>query len=304
MQYVLISGGSGLVGQYLTRQLYQSGYEVGILTRGADAKGELCRYHHWNPAKGTLDPALVSEADHIVNLAGANLGAKRWNKRYKQLIYNSRITSTRLLAQVINAANNPPKTFSSASAVNYYGIQRQGLLDEQAAAGTHFLSKVCVDWEQEANQVDNAFTRVVIPRLATVLAPEEGAFPQMKAPVEWGAGAPLGSGKQRTPWIHVVDLAGMLALAMTEPFLRGPFNAASPEHTTNEKLMRTIAQALHKPFILPNVPSLALKAMIGEFADVLMTDLQLDTNYIRKAGFEFQYPDVASAVAQLRSATA
>lgn len=299
MAKVLIAGGTGLVGRYLAADLYEAGYTIGILTRGQTQAGSSYHYHHWNPAGGALDQELINHSDHVVNLAGANLGAKRWTSAYKRIIYDSRINSTRLLAEAINRADQPPESFISTSAVNYYGIQRAGLLTEEAAPGSHFLAKVCADWEWEANQVANAHTRVVMPRLATVLAPEEGAFPQMQAPVKWGLGAPLGSGKQRTPWIHIEDLVAILKLAIRNTELQGPYNAASPEHTTNATLMRAIAKARHKPFIFPNVPSVALKTFIGEFADVLMTDLQLDTSKVQQAGMTYQYADVVSAVTDL-----
>lgn len=301
MEQVLISGGSGLVGRYLTHRLQDSGYQVHILTRGSSGNEQGITYHHWDPANGTLQQKVIEEADHVVNLAGANLGAKRWNRAYKHLIYQSRVDSTRLLASGIQQASNPPKSFVSASAINYYGIQRDELLNECSSPGSHFLSKVCADWEQEANQVDNGFTRVVIPRISTVFAPEEGAFPQMKAPVEWGAGAPLGSGKQCTPWIHIEDLVGMIHFLINHNDAVGAYNAAAPESTTNKTLMKTIAKELHKPFFLPNVPYLALRIMIGPFAEVLMTDLKLDVSRIQDAGFQFSFAHIQEAVSNLVS---
>jgi uncharacterized protein (TIGR01777 family) len=299
MEQVLISGGSGLVGRHMTHRLQKSGYQVHILTRGSSGSDKGISYHHWDPANGTLEQGLIENADHVINLAGANLGAKRWNRAYKHLIYQSRVASTRLLASGIQQASNPPKSFVSASAINYYGIQRQELLNECSAPGSHFLSKVCADWEQEANQVDNGFTRVVIPRISTVFAPEEGAFPQMKAPVEWGAGAPLGPGKQRTPWIHIDDLVEMIYCLMSNDQAMGAYNAAAPDSTTNESLMRTIARELHKPFFLPNVPYIMLKLMIGPFAEVLMTDLKLEVSRIQDCGFQFSFGDIQSAVSDL-----
>lgn len=299
MEHVLISGGSGLVGRHLTHKLQDSGYQVHILTRGSSGNDHGILYHHWDPANETLDQRVIEETDHVVNLAGANLGAKRWNRAYKHLIYQSRVNSTRLLASGIQQASNPPKSFVSASAINYYGIQRDELLNECSEPGSHFLSKVCADWEQEANHVYNGFTRVVIPRISTVFAPEEGAYPKMRAPVEWGVGAPLGSGKQCTPWIHIDDLVEMIHCLMNNEQAIGAYNAAAPDSTANETLMKTIARELHKPFFLPNVPFVALRVMIGPFAEVLMTDLMLDVSRIRDYGFQFRFGDIQSAVSDL-----
>lgn len=300
MENILISGGSGLVGRYLANRLFNEGYKISILTRGSERSGKAYTYYHWDPIKnGQLDQKTIEEADHVINLAGANLAAKRWTKAFKRTIYESRVDSTSVLASAIQKAQNPPKSFISASAVNYYGIQRKGIIPESSAAGSHFLSKVCADWEQEAHNVNNNYTRVAIPRLGTVLAPDDSAFTKMKAPVALGLGAPLGSGKQCTPWIHIDDLVSMISFLIAQNGMEGAYNAAAPEHTTNAALMKTIAKELHKPFFLPNVPSLALKVMLGPFADVLMTHLKLDVSRIQKAGFEFKYPGIQEAVDDL-----
>ena len=299
MQRVLIAGGTGLVGRHLADSLYREGYLISILSRGKSDKHGNYTYHHWDPANGQLDQEAIAEADHVVNLAGANLGTKRWTRSFKHTIYQSRVASTKLLASAINQAAQPPQSFLSASAINYYGIQRKGLVTEDCGPGSHFLSKVCADWEQEAQKVKRDSTRVIIPRLATVLASEDGAFPKMKAPVALGAGAALGSGKQVTPWIHINDLVNMLKFFIQKVETDGVYNAAAPDSATNETLMRTIAQQLNKPFFLPNVPSLALRLLIGQFAEVLMTDLNLDVTRIQAAGFEFEYPDIQKAIADL-----
>lgn len=299
MKHVIIAGGTGLVGRSLAASLNKEGYHIGILTRGKTMVDQFYNYYHWDPAKGTIDEEVIHQADHVINLAGANLGAKRWTKSYKDLIYRSRVDSTKLLTDKINGAPHSPESFISASAINYYGIQRKGILDEASSPGSHFLSNLCIDWEKAAEEVDQNRTRLVIPRLATVLAAEEGAFPQMKAPVKWGAGAPLGPGNQYTPWIHIKDLVEILKFAITNDAMEGAYNAATPSYATNEELMHMIAKKLHKPFILPNVPSIALKLMIGEFADVLMTDLQLDVSRLQEAGYTFQFPDAETAINDL-----
>lgn len=299
MEKVVISGGTGLVGKHLIPALEERNYEVIVLSRSKDGKEKNVQYAKWDPGKGSLPANVIEEADHIINLAGANLGHKRWTKSYKQTIIDSRISSTRLLAQAINNKANNLKTFVSASAINYYGIKRDELITEASEPGKHFLSEVCLEWEKEANQVNKEGVRVVIPRIATIFAKEDGALPQMAKPIRFGIGAPIGPGDQRSPWIHVKDLVKIIADSLQNEQMQGPYVAAAPDPVTNKALTKVIAEKLNKPLIFPNVPIFALKLFIGEFAQVLLTDFEISTDKLSHAGFEFEFPTAEKAVANL-----
>ncbi len=299
MEKVIISGGTGLVGQHLIPLLKARGYEVTILSRSKDGEVNGIQYAKWDPDKGTLPHKLIEKADHIINLAGANLGQKRWTESYKKKIKDSRVNSTRLLVNAINESANNLKKFVSASAINYYGIKRDELITENSKPGNHFLSEVCIEWEKEANKVNKEGVSVFLPRIATILAEEDGALPQMAKPVKLGIGAPIGPGSQKTPWIHIKDLVNIIADSLQNEQMQGPCIAAAPDPATNKAMTKSIARQLEKPLVFPNVPIFALKLFIGEFAEVLLTDFEISTEKLTNAGFEFKFPTMEEAIADL-----
>ena len=299
MEKVVISGGTGLVGNRLIKSLKEKGYEITVLSRSKNYEKDGVSYRAWDPQKGELDRELIDEADHIINLAGANVADKRWTESYKKMIRESRVLSTRLLVSKANESPNHLKSFISTSAINFYGIKRKGKVTEDTGPGEHFLSDVCVEWEKETEKLDTGNTRLVIIRVSTVLASEGGPLREMIKPVKFGVGSPLGPGTQLTPWIHIEDLVNLYLYALEKDHMSGVYNAAAPENTPNKKMMRTIAKKLRRPMVFPNVPILALKVMIGEFADVLLTDFDLDTSKLEEAGFQFQYPNIEEAIDNL-----
>ena len=301
MEHVVISGGTGLVGHFLIPLLQERHYKVTILSRSKEGDKNGIQYVKWNPDQNELDKEIIQQADHIINLAGANLFDKRWTASYKEEIINSRVLSTRLLVDTINAEAPNLKTFVSASAINYYGLKRKGVLEEDHVPGDHFLSEVCIHWENEAHKLNQPSTRLFIPRIATILAPKEGALEQMTKPIRFGVGAPLGSGEQQTPWIHIKDLVKMILEGLQNSEMKGPFNAAAPEVVTNKAMTQMIAKKLGKPLFLPNIPIFALKLGIGEFAEVLLTDLEVSVEKAVNAGFEFDFPTMDEALEDLLS---
>ncbi len=299
MENIVISGGTGLVGNHLIPVLLEEGFQVTVLSRSKEKKEGDVQYVKWDPDNKELPDEVIANANHVINLAGANLGQKRWTESYKREIMNSRVLSTRLLVEKINELKPGLKTFVSASAINYYGLQREGTLTENDDPGNHFLSEVCVHWEEEANHLNLSGTKLVIPRISTILAKEDGALPQMARPITLGVGAPLGPGNQHTPWIHIRDLVKIFTEALKKDQIKGPVNAAAPESVTNKQMTQRIAKKLRKPLILPNVPIFALKTAIGEFAEVLLTDLDISVEKLRKAGFEFDFPVMEKALDHL-----
>lgn len=298
MENVVISGGTGLVGKRLTEMLLDEGYQVTILSRSKTGKEGQITYASWDPGKGEIDPEVIKNADHIINLAGANVGEKRWTESYKKVIYDSRINSTTLLVKTVNETTNPVKTFINASASGYYGSQ-EGRLKEDAAPGQDFLAKVCIDWENEVHQLKAPNLRKVILRMGIVLRKEGGALQQLVMPIKYGIGAPLGNGEQMMPWIHIEDLCRMYLFALQETNVSGPVNAAAPNPVSNKAMTKAIAKRLKRPMFMPKVPGFALKIMVGEFADSLLANQNLAADKIRDKGFDFHYPDIDHALADL-----
>ncbi len=298
--HILIPGGTGLVGTALTEWLVQHDHTVTILSRnprqtsvaGVDMAG-------WN---GTFAPDLVeciNRADAIVNLTGANLGAQRWTDEYKQVIRESRVSTTQALVQAIEAADRKPGVFVQASAVGYYGSSYSSeTLTEDLPAGTDFLGNVCQDWEAASQPVEALGLRLAVARLGVVLAHDEGALARMAVPFRIGIGGALGHGKQPFPWIHLQDTARALAFLVTNENTRGAYNLTGPHIISNKEFSLHLARALRKPMIF-NVPALAVRLLFGEMSVLLLQGQQAVSWKLQKAGFDFTYTEAQAALAQL-----
>ncbi|MDP9025519.1 MAG: TIGR01777 family oxidoreductase, partial [Candidatus Eremiobacteraeota bacterium] len=235
-------------------------------------------------------------ADAVIHLAGEPVGG-RWTAEKKRAIYDSRILGTRTALASIAALTQKPETFICASGAGFYGSRGDEALDETSAAGTDFLSKVCVDWEREARTAKQLGLRSVQVRTAIALG-SGGALAQMALPFKLGAGGPFGSGKQFVPWIHIDDLVEIYVFALRHSDLEGPINAVAPDYATNARFAQAIGAALHRPAVMP-APAFALSAVLGGFAETLLGSELVLPARLDDAGFRWKYPvleDAANAV--------
>nr|MDQ3073827.1 NAD-dependent epimerase/dehydratase family protein [Bacteroidota bacterium] len=192
MQNVLISGGTGLIGKRLTQLLLERGYGVTVLTRRPKQSLRAClTYSMWNPEQRELNNDDITKADFVINLAGAGVSDNRWNEKYKRIILGSRIQSTRLLVDKLNALDHDVGCFISASGIGYYGLDNEGILHEDAPAGRDFMASVCREWEIEAKRLNDNI-RLFIPRIGIVLSTAGGALAEIIKPVRFFVGASLG----------------------------------------------------------------------------------------------------------------
>jgi len=295
MQHILITGGSGLVGQQITQLLEKKGYEVAWLSRSAQGKKSFL----WNVEKGEIDPKAIEWADAIIHLAGAGVAEKRWTPERKKLILESRTQSTQLLFSAIEKSEKKPSTFISASAVGFYGFNTgTALVDEASRPGSDFLAEVVVDWENEVKKIETLQLRTVLLRIGIVLDSEGGALGEMlKPPVA----APLGSGDQWMSWIHIEDLARMFVFALEKTTLQGIFNAVGPYPATNQQLTKEAASAKGKPYVGIGVPGFDLKLVLGEMAAMVLGGNRVSCQKIQKAGFEFEFPELKGALRDIFS---
>ncbi|WP_278265469.1 TIGR01777 family oxidoreductase [Nocardia sp. AG03] len=290
---VVIAGSSGLIGTALVAALRRDGHQVSRLVRRAAAAPD---EFTWDPARAQLDERALRGADAVVNLCGASLGARRWNGGYKQLLRDSRITPTDVLAVAVAAAGVP--TLVNASGSHYYGGGTgDAIVDETAPAGTGFLATLCRDWEAATAPATAAGTRTVLIRSAVVLA-RNGGMLSMLHPLYWlGLGGRLGSGRQYTPWISLDDEIGAIVFALTDPEVSGPVNAVGPAPVTNAEFNRALGRALHRPTPIV-VPGFALRALVGELADeALLRGPRAIPGVLEQAGYTFQHPTIGAALA-------
>jgi uncharacterized protein (TIGR01777 family) len=295
---VVVSGSSGTIGTALCRALAGEGHDVVRLVRRASGgPGEAS----WDPASGTLDPAVLAGAGAVVNLNGVSLGAKRWTEEQKQAILESRTASTGTLARAIAAADPAPRVFVSQSAVGYYGSfaggETEAALDEDAPPGDDFLSRVCVAWEAATTPARDAGVRTVCLRSGVVLTTEGPPLTRMLLPFKLGLGGRIGSGRQWMSWIALDDTLGVIRRVIDDGSFDGPVNSCAPEPVRQREFAATLARVLRRPAILPT-PVFALKAVYGgELVRHLLVEGQrVVPARLERAGFEFTHPDLEGAL--------
>jgi len=299
MKNILVTGASGLVGRHLVPALEEQGYVVSTLTRSPGPPRS--RVFHWKDLPGLLDAT-----DAVINLAGENIGSRRWTARRRELLRASRVDTTALIVEAFRQSQRPPSLLLNASAAGFYGGRDATLLDESAASGIGFLAELCRQWETQAAEATTSGARVVSLRLGVVLARDGGAFPRMSLPVKCFVGTRLGHGQQGFSWIHIEDLVALILEILRNPRYAGPVNATAPCPVNNETFSRELASQLHRPlWPLPAfVTKAALRTVFGQMAEELL--LQGVFVVPRKAldmGFSFRFPDLATALPDLLEAS-
>lgn len=298
MAYYIISGGTGLIGSNIAKMLKNQGNKVGFLSRKSGVEGDFKKYK-WDIKKQEIDTSWLKETDVLIHLAGAGVADKRWTDSYKKEIRDSRIQSTQLLYETLKNNDHTIKTVVAGSAIGIYGNEVLTPANENTSAGTDFLAKVCAEWEDEIQKIATLGIRVVIIRTGIVLASEGGFIPKVAKPINLFAGAALGSGKQLISWIHIDDLCHIFIKAAEDITMQGAYNAVAPHPVSNQLITQKMATLLHKPLLLPNVPSFALNILFGEMADTLIANQNISSRKIEQAGFQFQFADIDSALANV-----
>ena len=297
---ILITGATGLIGTELVSLLLQNGVEVHYLTTSKKKIIKEDKYHgfFWNPAQGIIDENCLLGVDVIVHLAGASI-AKRWTSAYKQEIIESRIASSNTLYKAIKENPNQVKQIISASGTAIYPDSATAIYDELSIANQdNFLSNVVVKWEESINKFKQLDIKVCKLRTGIVLSKNGGALQEMIKPIQFGLGAAFGNGQQITSWIHIHDLAVMYFFAAKNQW-EGIYNAVSPNPISNENLTKALANILHKPLFLPNIPRFVMRLMLGEMHELLFTNKNISAKKVIESGFQFQFPTIEKALSNI-----
>ena len=261
MKKILITGATGLIGTEVCKKLISEGKEITVFTRNPERAKKVLpgvkNYIEWDYERMDDWMNELNGKDAIINLAGANLGTKRWNDKYKRKIYDSRIISTRRLVEAIKDCNPRPKVFISASAVGYYGDRGNEILTEESKPGKDFLANLCSDWEKEATKIEESSLRRVSLRTGIVLSKKGGALKQFLLPYKLFIGGPLGNGQQWFPWIHIDDLTELIIYSLKNENITGPINCASPGIVRMKEFTKTLGRVLHRPSLF-SVPRFIL----------------------------------------------
>lgn len=297
MMNILITGGTGLVGTALVKKLEESNHTVRILTR---SESEEENEFYWNIAEKKIDDKAFENLDCIIHLAGANI-SERWTDDYKKELYSSRIDSAHLLREYCVEKGIHLKSFISSSGVNYYGTftSDQILTEDSEIVENDFLAKLCVAWENAADQFESIAERVVCLRTAVVLSKKSGAFPLLKKTVNLNIGSGVGTGKQWMNWIHIDDLVNMYVEVAENTSINGKYNAVADEIPTNAVFMKKLAKAADKFFLPFNVPPFVMKSVFGEMSSIILEGTRVDNKKIKSEGFDFKYSTVEEAFKNL-----
>lgn len=288
---VLISGASGLIGQALSLYLSQQGHKVYPLQRTLQ-QGPF----YWHPDENFIHLDSDIAIDAVVNLNGVNIAEKRWNPARKKTIFDSRVNSTKLLAEAICNMNPKPKVFISASAIGYYGDTQKNIVNEDAARGQDFLSDIASAWEAESQLAQNAGIRTVNIRTSMVLSQLGGALKEMLMPFKFGLGGTLGSGKQLTSWITLEDECRAIEFLMLHDGISGPVNLCAPNVISNREFTHALGHVLKRPTLIP-MPAFMVKLLFGEMGELLLLgSVGVYPKRLLEAGFEFSHGDIEHAL--------
>lgn len=296
MQRILITGGSGLIGHMLTKQLEASGYEVAWLSRSA-AKQPV-KVFVWNTEKNEIDPEAIQWADAIVHLAGEGIADKRWTAKRKKQIIDSRVKTTALLRSALMERQHHVKTIVAASAIGWYGNRKHELLDENASAGTGFLSESVMQWEAATQQLELPGIRLVRMRIGIVLSMQGGALKELLMTAPFGILPVMGNGRQIYSWIHIRDVCGMMQFAI-ENQISGIYNAVAPNPVSEKEMMQKVREVKNRLYLLMPVPAFGLRMFLGEMSDAVLIDQHVSAKKILEAGYTFTYENITSALQDL-----
>jgi uncharacterized protein len=296
---VAVTGATGTIGRAAVRSMLARGDEVvGLVrdpARARPALGESVELHAWpDPKQAPPAARALERADAVLHLLGEPI-AQRWTAQAKREIRDSRVLGTRSLVAGLAAIAEAhrPRTLVSQSAVGYYGSRGDEPVDESAASGSDFLAGVVAAWEREASQAPGL--RVALTRTGVVLSPQGGALAKMLPPFRIGVGGPVAGGRQYVPWIHLDDVVGAMLLCLEDDRATGPVNLVAPNPVTNGQLSKALGSVLRRPAVLP-VPALALRALYGEMATIVLTGQRVTPTRLQQLGYRFAYTELEPAL--------
>jgi uncharacterized protein len=300
---VLVTGASGLIGSALCDSLLVRGDSIVGLTRDpsrARGTNPSVTWHAWEPTLERPPAAAFKGVDGVVHLLGERID-QRWTDEAKQRIAESRRTGTHNLVGAIKALERKPRVLVSQAAIGYYGDRGEAILDESAGPGEGFDAEVVQEWEGAAREIEGCGVRLAIVRTGHVLDARGGLLARLLTPFHLGVGGPIAGGEQYMSWIHIDDEVGILLWALDEERVSGVFNATAPNPATNRELSKALGRALSRPAMMP-VPGIALDLMYGrEFGAVLRGGQRVVPRRALDLGYEFKYPELDQALADLLS---
>ena len=296
-QKVLVSGSTGMIGLQLCAFLEAAGHDVYRLMRiptklPPDVNSS--KVIRWDDLSGKILEGDMNGFDTVIHLAGAGIGDKRWSKKRKKLIRDSRVIPTQNLSKVLASLDKPPKALLCASAVGFYGNRGDEVLDEKSSRGDDFLSDICSEWENASQGAKDAGIKVVHLRTGIVVSPLGGALAKLLLPAKMGGGGPIGGGRQMQSWISLDDQIYAIHHLMMTDSSEGPYNLTAPNPVSQKQFAKVLGKVLRRPAFMP-LPGFVMRIMFGEMGKKLVLEGQdARPNRLLDSGFEFTYTDIES----------
>ncbi len=303
---VIITGGTGLIGRELSKELLDAGHEVIVLSRHPEARKKVSpeiRMLKWDARSSRGWSDQLEGADGLVNLAGENIAGSglipdRWTESKKEKILRSRLNAGKAVKEAIESVDEKPEVLVQASAVGYYGPTGDRLVTESSEPGDGYLARTARKWEEVTAPVEATETRRAVIRTGLVLSTDDGAFPRLTLPFKFMIGGPLGDGRQYYPWIHIRDEARAIRFLLENEGLSGPFNLTAPEPERNRDFAAELGEVMGRPSYF-RVPGALIRLLFGEAATLVLDGQRAVPEALTEAGFEFRYPELNSALRDL-----
>ncbi len=303
---VFLTGGTGLIGARLIGQLLRRGDQPVLLTRRYNVArqrfGPECELVEGDPMQPGDWQTKLETCDAVVNLAGENIFNRRWNAKFKELMFDSRVKTTRNVVEGLKRGpkrpDGLPRILVNASAIGYYGPHGDEELTETSPPAGDFMANLCVEWEKAALEARQSGLRVALVRVGIVLDREGGALPKMLTPFKMFVGGPIGNGRQWMSWIHHEDMTGLFLLALDNPQANGPLNGTAPNPVTNREFSKALGRALHRPSFLP-APVFGMRLLLGQVAQVVATGQRVLPQVPLQLGHAFKFPTIDAALAEI-----
>ncbi len=300
--YILLTGGTGLIGRALCRHWLQQGHQLCVWSRSPERVEALCG--EGVRGIGRLEDYGQAPLHALINLAGEPIAERPWTHKRKALLWSSRIALTEQLLAWLQARESRPQVLISGSAVGWYGDGGERELDEDSPPVIEdFAAQLCGAWEETAQRAEALGMRVVLLRTGLVLARDGGFLKRLLPPFRLGLGGPIGNGRQWMPWIHLDDEIGLIDFLLQRDTCHGPYNACAPQPVRSREFAHSLGHALHRPAVLP-VPASVLRLGLGELSELLLGGQKAVPQRALAEGYRFRFTDLDSALADLFKDTA
>jgi hypothetical protein len=295
---IIITGYSGSLARRTT-ELLKDNYEIIGLTSNKKRVNNKNIYY-WNTSTDEIDERALENCKHIIHLSGYPI-LKRWTKKNKRLMHQSRIRAANLLFNKCKQLNISPKTFISTSAIGIYGLNARGIKSEKDKIGTDWIARMASDWEESAQEFKKIGSRVVQMRISLLMNQETAFLKYNLLSMKLGIGVVIGSKKKKISWIHVDDAANFIKEAITNENYKGAYNLATTKPISQEMFIKKIKERLFPYALIIRIPSFIIRLFLGKRSQIINTDVSINVDKLKKEGFIWKFYNFNEVLEKVRT---